>query len=115
MMPPAPEFESESKSSAVSVRSPDKIRVDGVVREVSVPALVPPVRRGSLADIPFDNAREAPADPVLGIKQGDGTWRDMTAAGFAADVLAVAKGLVAEGLRPGDRIAIMSRTTYEWT
>ncbi|MBT2493025.1 long-chain fatty acid--CoA ligase [Streptomyces sp. ISL-96] len=126
-MHPAPESESESEpeseSLAVSVagpvsvqqRSPDKIRVDGVVREVSVPALVPPVRRGSLADIPFHNAREAPADPVLGIKQSDGTWRDMTAAEFAADVLAVAKGLVAEGLRPGDRIAIMSRTTYEWT
>ncbi|GGX03072.1 AMP-dependent synthetase/ligase [Streptomyces chryseus] len=94
---------------------PSLTRVDGVVREASVPALVSPVRRGSLADIPFDNAREAPADPVLGRRQQDGTWRDMTAAEFAADVLAVAKGLIAEGLRPGDRIAIMSRTTYEWT
>ncbi|MGX1883637.1 AMP-dependent synthetase/ligase [Streptomyces sp. NPDC055287] len=110
-MHPAPE------STAVSVRphSPEKTRVDGVVREVFVPALVSPVRHGSLADIPFDNAREAPADPVLGRKQGDGTWRDMTASEFAADVLSVAKGLVAEGLRPGDRLAIMSRTTYEWT
>ncbi|MEN8655888.1 AMP-dependent synthetase/ligase [Streptomyces sp. 21So2-11] len=91
------------------------IRMGGVVREASVPALARPVRRGSLADIPFDNAREAPADVVLGRKRPDGSWRDMTAAEFAADVLAVAKGLVAEGLRPGDRIAIMSRTTYEWT
>ncbi|WP_434600494.1 AMP-dependent synthetase/ligase [Streptomyces sp. A5-4] len=91
------------------------IRMGGVVREASVPALARPVRRGSLADIPFDNAREAPADVVLGRKQPDGSWRDMSAAEFAADVLAVAKGLVAEGLRPGDRIAIMSRTTYEWT
>ncbi|MGW7051933.1 AMP-dependent synthetase/ligase [Streptomyces sp. NPDC054887] len=96
-------------------RPPVTIRVDGAVREASVPALVPPVQRGSLADIPFDNAREAPADPVLGRLQPDGSWRDMTAAEFAADVLAVAKGLIAEGLRPGDRIAIMSRTTYEWT
>ena len=30
-------------------------------------------------------------------------------------MLAVAKGLIAEGLRAGDRIAIMARTTYEWT
>ncbi|OKK05847.1 long-chain fatty acid--CoA ligase [Streptomyces sp. CB03234] len=83
--------------------------------EVSVPPLVPPVTRGSLADIPFDNAREAPTDPVLSRKDPDGTWSDVTAADFAADVLAVAKGLVAEGLRPGDRLAIMARTTYEWT
>ncbi|HET6857913.1 MAG TPA: AMP-dependent synthetase/ligase [Streptomyces sp.] len=96
-------------------RAPEMIRMGGAVREASVPALAPTVRRGSLADIPFDNAREAPSDVVLGRKQSDGSWRDMSAAEFAADVLAVAKGLVAEGLRPGDRIAIMSRTTYEWT
>ncbi|MFF8830737.1 AMP-dependent synthetase/ligase [Streptomyces sp. NPDC015131] len=84
-------------------------------REVSEPPLVPPVTSGSLADIPFDNAREAPADPVLGRKDAEGTWTDVTAAAFAAEVLAVAKGLVAEGLRPGDRLAIMARTTYEWT
>ncbi|TRV71985.1 long-chain fatty acid--CoA ligase [Streptomyces sp. 130] len=88
---------------------------DGHVRQVSVPAFAPPVRRGSLAEIPFDNAREAPADAVLSRKQPDGSWRDVSAADFAAEVLAVAKGLIAEGLRAGDRIAIMARTTYEWT
>ncbi|MEV7401533.1 AMP-binding protein [Streptomyces sp. NPDC091267] len=88
---------------------------DGSVQQVSVPAFAPPVRRGSLAEIPFDNAREAPADAVLSRKQPDGSWQDVTAADFAAEVLAVAKGLIAEGLRSGDRIAIMARTTYEWT
>ncbi|MGW4218372.1 AMP-dependent synthetase/ligase [Streptomyces bacillaris] len=87
----------------------------GRVREVSVPAFAPPVLRGSLAEIPFDNAREAPAEAVLSRKDAEGTWHDVTAADFAAEVLAVAKGLLAEGLRPGDRIAIMARTTYEWT
>ncbi|TGZ09829.1 long-chain fatty acid--CoA ligase [Streptomyces rhizosphaericola] len=87
----------------------------GRVREVSVPAFAPPVLRGSLAEIPFDNAREAPAEAVLSRKDAEGTWHDATAADFAAEVLAVAKGLLAEGLRPGDRIAIMARTTYEWT
>ena len=28
---------------------------------------------------------------------------------------AVAKGLIAAGLKPGDRLAIMARTTYAWT
>ncbi|MEV6163908.1 AMP-dependent synthetase/ligase [Streptomyces sp. NPDC052052] len=95
---------------------PEKIRsADGAVHQVSVPPAAPPVHRGSLAEIPFDNAREAPADAVLSRKQPDGTWQDVTAAQFAAEVLAVAKGLVAEGLDAGDRIAIMARTTYEWT
>ncbi|MFF5828769.1 AMP-dependent synthetase/ligase [Streptomyces bacillaris] len=87
----------------------------GRVREVSVPAFAPPVLRGSLAEIPFDNAREAPGEAVLSRKDAEGTWHDVTAADFAAEVLAVAKGLLAEGLRPGERIAIMARTTYEWT
>ncbi|WNI31203.1 AMP-dependent synthetase/ligase [Streptomyces sp. ITFR-6] len=95
---------------------PTRVRAaDGTVQQVSVPAFAPPVRRGSLAEIPFDNAREAPADAVLSRKQQDGSWQDVTAAEFAAEVLAVAKGLIAEGLRGGDRIAIMARTTYEWT
>ncbi|MEV0096506.1 AMP-dependent synthetase/ligase [Streptomyces sp. NPDC050738] len=89
--------------------------VAGVVREVSVPALVKPVAHGSLAEIPYDNAREAPGEAVLSRKQADGSWRDVTARDFAAEVQAVAKGLIAEGLRPGERIAIMARTTYEWT
>ncbi|WP_327171630.1 AMP-dependent synthetase/ligase [Streptomyces sp. NBC_01336] len=95
---------------------PTKVRAaDGTVQQVSVPAFAQPVRRGSLAEIPFGNAREAPSDAVLSRKQPDGSWQDVTAAEFAAEVLAVAKGLIAEGLRGGDRIAIMARTTYEWT
>lgn len=110
--PPAP---SPAPAAPVLVE-PAKVRdADGTVRQVSVPAFAPPVRRGSLAEIPFDNAREAPADAVLSRKQPDGSWQDVTAAEFAAEVLAVAKGLIAEGLRGGDRIAIMARTTYEWT
>ncbi|MFE9298148.1 AMP-dependent synthetase/ligase [Streptomyces niveus] len=94
---------------------PEKLWVDGVVRQVSVPALVPPAPDGSLADIPFDNAQDAPDEAVLSRKGPDGRWCEVTAAAFADEVRAVAKGLIAEGLRPGDRLAIMARTTYEWT
>ncbi|MFE9952100.1 AMP-dependent synthetase/ligase [Streptomyces sp. NPDC005531] len=95
---------------------PTKVRAaDGSVRQVSVPPIAPSVRHGSLAEIPFDNAREAPGDAVISRKQPDGRWQDVTAEQFAGEVLAVAKGLIAEGLRAGDRIAIMARTTYEWT
>ncbi|MFJ9345516.1 AMP-dependent synthetase/ligase [Streptomyces sp. NPDC101237] len=92
-------------------------RLDGVVREASVPPFAPPVRHGSLADLPFENAEAGPGTIVLSRKSadGEGRWEQVTATEFAAQVLAVAKGLIAEGLMPGDRIAVMARTTYEWT
>ncbi|WP_329392308.1 AMP-dependent synthetase/ligase [Streptomyces sp. NBC_01716] len=112
---PVPPSGTSPASAAFAEVEPEKLWVDGVVRQVSVPPLVPPVPDGSLADIPFDNARYAPDDAVLSRKDADGRWRDVTAAAFADEVRAVAKGLIAEGLRPGDRLAIMARTTYEWT
>ncbi|CAG7597374.1 AMP-dependent synthetase/ligase [Actinacidiphila bryophytorum] len=87
----------------------------GRVRQAAVPPIVDPPKRGSLADIPFTNAAEAPSDVVMSRKGADGRWRDVTAAEFRDEVLAVAKGLVAAGLRPGDRLAVMARTSYAWT
>ncbi|MGW3950136.1 AMP-dependent synthetase/ligase [Streptomyces sp. NPDC004752] len=94
---------------------PETRRLDGVVREVSVPPFAPPVRHGSLADLPFDNAAADPGAVVLSRRTADGRWADVTAAAFAEQVLALAKGLLAEGLAPGDRVAVMARTRYEWT
>jgi long-chain acyl-CoA synthetase len=105
-----------SSDSVPFLPEPEIRRLDGVVREAAVPPIVGQVTHGSLADIPFDNAAAAPLEPVLSRKTPDGEgWTDVTAAEFAEQVLAVAKGLIAEGLVPGDRIAIMARTTYEWT
>jgi long-chain acyl-CoA synthetase len=42
-------------------------------------------------------------------------WTTVSARAFAEEVHALAKGLVARGVEPGDRVAIMSRTRYEWT
>ncbi|MFG2573004.1 AMP-dependent synthetase/ligase [Streptomyces sp. NPDC048481] len=95
--------------------APETRRLDGAVREASVPALARPVTYGSLADLPYDNAAAAPGAVVLSRKGPDGDWTDITAERFAAQVHAVARGLIAEGLVPGDRLAIMARTTYEWT
>lgn len=90
------------------------VRENGTVREVRAAPLAGPAVSGSAADIPFVNAEEAPGAVVLRRKEGDG-WRPVTAAAFAREVTAVAKGLVAAGLEPGDRVALMSRTRYEWT
>ncbi|MGA8211440.1 MAG: AMP-dependent synthetase/ligase, partial [Nocardioidaceae bacterium] len=42
-------------------------------------------------------------------------WRDVTAAEFLADVRGLARGLMAAGVAPGDRVALQSPTRYEWT
>ncbi|AYN30923.1 long-chain fatty acid--CoA ligase [Streptomyces albus] len=70
---------------------------------------------GGLADAVFDNARDDARHVVFGRKGADGRWRDVTAAQFRDEVLRLAKGLLAQGVRFGDRVAIMSRTRYEWT
>ncbi|MEU9735690.1 AMP-dependent synthetase/ligase [Streptomyces sp. NPDC048002] len=94
---------------------PETRRLDGAVREAFVPPFAPPVSHGSLGDLPFDNAVAVPDKVLLSRRAEQGRWTDVTAVRFAEEVLAVAKGLIAEGLMPGDRIAVMARTTYEWT
>ncbi|MFI7336733.1 AMP-dependent synthetase/ligase [Streptomyces sp. NPDC050085] len=85
------------------------------MREFTNPALAsaPPV--GGLADAVFDHALEDPSHIAFGRKDKQGHWREVTAGEFGDEVLALAKGLLAQGIRFGDRVAIMSRTRYEWT
>ncbi|AZS83973.1 long-chain fatty acid--CoA ligase [Streptomyces griseoviridis] len=76
-------------------------------------ASAPPV--GGLADVVFERAQDDPRHISLGRKDERGRWREVTAAEFRDEVLALAKGMLAQGVRFGDRVAIMSRTRYEWT
>ncbi|MFI6465611.1 AMP-dependent synthetase/ligase [Streptomyces sp. NPDC050538] len=86
----------------------------GVVREAGTLPLAARPTTGSTADLPFTNAAEAPDTVVLRREQA-GTWHPVTATAFAREVTATAKGLMAAGLEPGGRVAVMSRTRYEWT
>jgi long-chain acyl-CoA synthetase len=79
-----------------------------------MPLVLPATTEGSLADIPARNAAEHPGAVAFSVRSGGG-WTDVTAATFAADVAALAKGLIAAGIAPGDAVGIMSRTRYEWT
>ncbi|GGQ58363.1 AMP-dependent synthetase/ligase [Kitasatospora griseola] len=91
------------------------LRSDGRVVEARTPHLVPPPDAGSLADLPFRNAEQAPDAEVLTRRRPDGGWQQVTARQFAEQVAATARGLIAAGVRPGGRIVLMSRTRYEWT
>lgn len=85
------------------------------MREFTVPPMAAAPLVGGLADIVFDHAEEDPHRVALGRKDASGNWRDVTTAVFRDEVLALAKGLIAHGVRFGDRVALMSRTRYEWT
>ncbi|MGA4864464.1 AMP-dependent synthetase/ligase [Streptomyces lavendulocolor] len=85
------------------------------MREFTVPPVVTAPLVGGLADSVFENALEDPDRVALGRKDAKGRWTDVTAAEFRDEVLALAKGLLADGVRFGDRVAIMARTRYEWT
>jgi long-chain acyl-CoA synthetase len=60
-----------------------------------------------------DNARHRPGHEAFARKR-DGVWQTVTSEEFAGEVRALAAGLIAAGIEPGDRIALMSGSRYEW-
>jgi long-chain acyl-CoA synthetase len=84
------------------------------VSEYSLPPLVARRATGNLADLVVDNATQAP-EAVVFRRKVDGGWQDVTARQFATGVTGLAKGLLASGVGPGDRVGLMARTRYEWT
>lgn len=77
-------------------------------------ANIPPISAGNVTDQIEALVARNPSFPSVSIQSEEG-WSTITAAQFQDQVRSVAKGLVAEGLQPGDRVAILSRTRYEWT
>ncbi|MGW3898805.1 AMP-dependent synthetase/ligase [Micromonospora profundi] len=90
------------------------------MREFSVPPIVTVGEAANLTDPVWDNAEVAP-DTVQfarATRSADGTvttWAEITCLQFRDEVAAVARGLIAAGVQQGDRVALMSRTRYEWT
>lgn len=84
------------------------------MRELSVPANIPPIVSGNVTDHIEELVARNPHFPSLSV-QTDEQWTIVTAEAFRSQVRSVAKGLIAEGLAAGERVAILSRTRYEWT
>ncbi|MEW2520444.1 AMP-dependent synthetase/ligase [Actinacidiphila alni] len=85
------------------------------MREFSLPALYEVPADGNLTDLIRRNADRHPDTAVIARKDAAGRWQDISAVTFLAEVRAAARGLIASGVQPGDRVALMSRTRYEWT
>jgi len=85
------------------------------VLEFGIPALIEIPDDAGLADVVFSRATADPDEVMLRRRVAEGRWQDVTAGQFRDQVSALAKGLIAAGIEPGDRVALMSRTRYEWT
>ena len=84
------------------------------MREYHQPVLVSTLKAARLSDDVVRHATATPSRVLLSRRVG-GAWRDVTAAEFHTEVQEVARGLMASGVGPGDRVGLMSRTRYEWT
>ncbi|RKN06170.1 AMP-dependent synthetase/ligase [Streptomyces radicis] len=84
------------------------------MREFSLPARYEVSGGEHLPGLLRSTAERHPGVGLIARREGAG-WRDMTAPAFVAEVRAVAKGLLASGVRPGQRVGLMSPTRYEWT
>nr|WP_100350301.1 AMP-dependent synthetase/ligase [Luteimicrobium subarcticum] len=62
-----------------------------------------------------DRAERDPDGPLFEQKLPDGTWQALSARQVKERADAVAKGLVARGLAPGDRVGVMAHTSLEWS
>ncbi|WP_448623937.1 AMP-dependent synthetase/ligase [Geodermatophilus sp. URMC 64] len=84
------------------------------MREFSVPATTEVGPDEAIPDLLATNVAEHGDEVGLRVHR-DGQWRDVTWKEFGAQVAGVAKGLIASGVAPGDRVALQARTRYEWT
>ncbi|MCK0115680.1 AMP-binding protein [Isoptericola sp. S6320L] len=82
--------------------------------EIITPQLVELPPTSNLNDLLTRRVADDPDATIVERPAGDG-WESLSSAAFDAQVVAVAKGLVAKGVQPGDPVGIMSHTRYEWT
>ncbi|HEU0100776.1 MAG TPA: AMP-binding protein [Mycobacteriales bacterium] len=84
------------------------------MQEYSAPQLLELAEDACLTDSIVAHAESSP-DAAVFSRRVEGRWVPVTAKEFASEVTALAAGLVAKGVQAGDRVALMSRTRYEWT
>src|SRR5699024_8945095 len=82
--------------------------------EFASPPVVNPFPVQNLSRIVFRHAAIT-RDGVAGLRLVGTEWTEITCADYLERVRAVAKGFIARGVTPGDRVVIMSHTRYEWS
>lgn len=81
---------------------------------VEMPLVVPVDPQANATSLLLSRVEKTPMSPLFGVQQGE-RWVDVTAIDFYQRVVALAKGFVAAGIQPGDRVGLMCRTRFEWS
>lgn len=79
-----------------------------------VPPLVVTESSQNTTDVLLDRLRKSPDQALFNRQRPDGSWFNVSAREFYDDVTALAKGLIASGIKPGQAIGVLARTRYEW-
>jgi len=85
------------------------------MRETSNPVVVKHDPKRTVSDFLEERFVSAPEHVVFGLPTGTGEWSPVTTGEFREQVVALAKGFIDAGVKPGDRFGIMCATRYEWT
>jgi long-chain acyl-CoA synthetase len=85
------------------------------MKSYDLPSLVESSASTNITDLLVDRAAKSPNLPLYALQNEDGSWSDLSASDFLSQVRALAKGFIASGIQPGQTVAIMSHTSYEWT
>ncbi len=78
-------------------------------------AVVPADPDANTTDLLVARLAATPDAPLFALPTSDGGWTDVSTAEFHRQVVALAKGLIAAGIQPGEKIGFMCKTRYEWT
>ena len=84
------------------------------MQEYSVPPNVSLSPTSNLTEPVWQHEQQHPSRVAIQ-RFVNGSWVDMTSGDFAAHVRSVAKGLIASGVKAGDRVAIFADTRFDWT
>jgi long-chain acyl-CoA synthetase len=85
------------------------------VNEFILPAVVEPDPEANVTNLLLDRLAATPDAPLFALPTADGGWEDLSVTEFHGQVVALAKGFIAAGIQPGEKIGFMCKTRYEWT
>jgi len=91
-----------------------KAKVVAVLKIFDVPSMITSPDHYNITDLLINRVNKDPQLPLMSKQTSPGVWENITAGDYLTEVKALAKGFIAAGIEPGQRVGIMSHTRYEW-
>lgn len=79
-----------------------------------VPPMVQSDLKTNITDLLITRVNKDPKLPLMAKQTEPNVWTNVSAADYLEEVRALAKGFIAAGIEPGQRVGLMSKTRYEW-